>query len=104
MSENAELIEYRIASLEGAVGEIKQAVKSIDSSLQTLARLELHHAETRDSLSRVFTGQEDQDKRLRVLEIEAPTTRMVHRWVIGGVIGIVSIVGVAVITLPMVPK
>lgn len=104
MSESSDLIEYRIANLEGAVSEIKLAVKSIDASLQVLARLEVHHAETRDSLSRVFADIEDKDRRLRVLEAEAPTTRLIQRWVVGGVIGVVSLVGIATITLPSLPQ
>ena len=94
---NDTVIEFRIASLEGSVGEIKTAVKSIDNSLQTLARLEVHHAETRETLSRAFREVEDQERRLRALESEGPVAKLVIRWVIGAVIGIVALVGVALI-------
>lgn len=96
MSENP-VTELRIANLEGAVGEIKQAVRSIDSSLQTLARLEVHHTDTRDSLGRAFADIEDHESRLRLLEKDAPTMRLVRGWVVACIIGTVSIVGVAVL-------
>lgn len=92
--EHRSVIELRITNLEGAVGEIKQAVKSIDSSLQTLARLEVLHSETRDSVSRAFAGHKDHEVRLRSLESEAPTMRMIRGWVVAGVVGTAGLVGV----------
>ena len=100
MADDHEILEYRVRSLEASVHEIKQAVKSIDESLQTLARLELRHAETRETLSRAFHEVEEQEKRIRALEAEAPVTRLISRWVIGAVIGIVALVGIALIRLP----
>lgn len=93
------MLEFRITNLEGAVGEIRGAVKSIDASLQTLARLELHHAETRDGLGRAFTAINDHEIRMRAVEAEMPMAKLVRNWVIGGVIGVVVLVGVAVVGL-----
>lgn len=39
------------------------------------------------------------DKRLEAMEIELPTLRLVRNWVIGGAVGVVSLVGVAGVAL-----
>ena len=93
MTEHQGVIELRIANLENAVGEIKTAVKGIDASLQTLARLELHHSETRESISRAFTEIEDHETRLRTLEGDAPTMRIIRGWVLAGVVGLLGLLG-----------
>jgi len=84
--------EYRLDALEGSVREIKDAVGSIAKSLDTLARLEERHQETRDSLTRAFNRIEDHEVRLRKTEAEVPTTRLVKTWVIAGITGLVGIV------------
>ena len=93
------ILEYRVASLEAVVREVKDAVKSIDTSLQTLARLEVHHAETRDGLARAFAEIQDHETRVRVIEGEMPTVKLIRNWVIGGVISSVGMIGAAVIHL-----
>lgn len=93
------VLEYRVATLEGAVVEIKSAVKSIDSSLQTLAKLEVHHTETRDGMARAFAELTDHETRVRAIEAEMPTMKMIRNWVVAGVVGVVSMMGAALVTL-----
>jgi hypothetical protein len=93
------VLEYRVATLEGAVVEIKSAVKSIDSSLQTLAKLEVHHTETRDGMARAFSELTDHETRVRAIEAEMPTMKMIRNWVVAGVVGVVSMMGAAIVTL-----
>lgn len=103
--EQNNVLEFRVSTLEKVVGEIGQSVKSIDGSLQALTRLEARHAETRDSLSRAFTAIQrlededlkDHENRLRAVEADMPTFRLIRNWVIAGVIGIVALVGIAVV-------
>jgi hypothetical protein len=97
----AEVIDYRITALESSVSEIRQAVRSIDGSLQILARLEQRHAETRDGLERAFGELADHEARVRVIEQEQPTTKLIKGWVIAGVVGGLSMMGVAMIKLVM---
>lgn len=93
--------EYRITALEGSVNEIRSAVKSIDASLQVLARLEQRHAETRDGLERAFEELKDHEVRVRDIEAEMPTTKLVRGWVITAVVGTLGIVGVTALKLTM---
>lgn len=95
------VMEYRLSALEGSVGEIRQAVKSIDASLQVLARLEQRHAETRDGLERAFKELADHESRMRIVEIEMPTTKLVRGWIITAVVGTLGIVGVTALKLVM---
>lgn len=98
------VLEFRVSVLEGAVGEIKTAVKSIDTSLKTLTTLEVHHSQTRDAVGRAFSeikrledgDIKDHEDRLRGIEADLPTMRLVRNWVITGVLGCTSLVGVAV--------
>lgn len=99
MADDQTVLEYRVASLEAVVREVKDAVKSIDTSLQTLARLEAKHAETRDGLERAFNEIADHETRVRVIETEMPTTKLIRGWVIAGVVGVLGMMGVAMIKL-----
>lgn len=96
-NEEHKVLEFRVGALEGAVGEIKQAVKSIDQSLQSLARLETRHAETRDGLSRAFTDIEDHETRLRAVESEMPTMKLTRSWILRAVVVIVGAVCLALL-------
>ncbi|MDP3425485.1 MAG: hypothetical protein Q8S32_17225 [Burkholderiaceae bacterium] len=92
----ASILEFRVSSLEAMVGEIRSAVKSIDSSLKVLASLEARHAQTSDAVARAFAELKDHEDRLRIAEADMPTMRLVRNWVIAGVIGCTSLVGVSV--------
>lgn len=83
---------YRLDVVEKDVSEIKQAIKSIDTSLQVLARLEERHQETREGLNRAFVMLDDHEKRIRGIESEAPTTKLVKTWVFSAVTAVLSVV------------
>lgn len=89
----------RVTNLENVVDEVKNAVKSIDQSLRTLASLEVKHEETRNGLNRAFTEIGDHETRMRTMENEMPTLKLVRGWVIAGVVGIMGILGVAILHL-----
>ena len=93
------VLEFRLSSLEKVVSEVSSAVKSIDNSLKTLTSLEIHHNQTRDAVGRAFTNIKDHEDRLREIEGDLPTMRLVRNWVIAGVIGCTSLVGVAVASM-----
>lgn len=89
----------RVSNLEDVVDEVKNAVKSIDQSLRTLASLEVKHEETRNGLNRAFESISDHEDRMRLMEVEMPTLKMVRGWVIAGVIGIMGTFGVSILHL-----
>lgn len=89
----------RVSNLEDVVDEVKNAVKSIDQSLRTLASLEVKHEETRNGLNRAFGSISDHETRMRTIETEMPTLKLVRGWVIAGVLGIMGILGLAIMHL-----
>ena len=93
--EHTGILEFRVANLEGAVDEIRGAVKSIDSSLRVLTRLEERHQETRESLERAFKSLSDHETRLREIEKDQPTMKMTRNWVITGVIAMIGMVTIS---------
>lgn len=104
-----ELLEFRVDALERDRDEdrvrferFERAVESIDNSLKTLTRLEIHNSETQEAIKRAFNSIADHETRLRPIEADLPTLRLVRGWVIGGVIGVCSLLGVAVVSLVVV--
>lgn len=93
-AEETGLLAYRVARLEEAhkeaVGEIRDALKSIDQSLQALALVEVQNTATRQQIALVQT-------RMSAIEKELPTLKLVRQWVIAGVIAITAAVGYAAI-------
>lgn len=90
-----EVLAYRVSLTEKAIEEIRDASRNIEKSLNLLAQLEQHHVATREKMLELQTDHNDLDLRVRVLETEMPSLKMVKGWVIAGTIGIVSLFGVA---------
>ena len=86
------VIEYRLDSLEAVVGEVRDAVQGVHASLLKLATLEEKHLGYVEELK-------DHEVRLRAIEVEIPTLKMVRRWIIGGVTGMLALSGIALLNL-----
>lgn len=92
MAPNDELTQYRLKAIEDTLA-------SIGESIRQLTILERNHAETRQSLERAFASIEKCQNRIRDLEIEMPTMKLVRTWVIGGIIGCASLLGMTLFKL-----
>jgi hypothetical protein len=93
------LLAYRVTLLEQAVSEIRDAIKSIDTSLRGFAMVQAQYSETRGALNKAFTEIEGLEKQVQAFAVELPTLQLVRTWVIGGVVGIVSLLGTAALAL-----
>lgn len=99
MAPDHHIIEQRVATLEGAVSKIERAVSSIAESMQALVRLEERHTQTQAGLGRCFKEVEDHENRLRELEKSEPLQRLTTKWVIGGVVTIITLIITALVGL-----
>lgn len=86
---NNSLTEYRLASIE-------ETLASINETLRTLTSLEAKHMETRSALERAFTEIGRHEDRLRAIELELPTLKLIRGWVIAGVLSCASMLGVTI--------
>lgn len=86
------LTQYRLQMIE-------ETLKAIRDSLNTLAALEQKHLQTREAIERAFANMQKIDERVRKIEHEMPTLTLVRKWVIGGIIGIISLLGITIFKL-----
>ena len=90
------LLERDMGDMKHIVESIGDATKEISNSLQKLTLLEERHAETRDWVSRSFRKIEAMEQRVTTVELEMPLLKQSRKWVVGGVLGIIGLVGVKV--------
>lgn len=91
--------------LHHRIGVLERAHESIARSLESLVRLEQHHADTRDGLARAWTAIETDRKRMDAIEdsipekleerlyqieLAMPGLKETSRWVKTGVIATVA--------------
>jgi hypothetical protein len=89
---NDALTQYRINMIESTLEAVRE-------NLIKLAQLEQKHIETKESLTRAFDSMNDINSRLREVEKEMPTLKLVRGWVIAGFVGIISLLGIAIFKL-----
>lgn len=83
------LIDYRLSQLERAV------TKLVEQNT-TMIALEQRHMDTREALDRAFKSIKDTDARVRTIETEMPTLRLVRGWVIAGMLAVIAASGAVV--------
>lgn len=104
MSDSSEKLEKilmhdeRIRVLERSHEKTAQAIDAIRKSLESLVRLEERHAESKEAINRAFTYIEKIEARLEEIERKMPGLVEVRRWVVRGVLAIVSVVFVALLS------
>lgn len=82
-----ELTQYRLEMIE-------ETLKAMRENLVQLTALEQKHLETREALERAFKEIRTNDERVRVIEVEMPTLKLIRGWVIAGVVGCAALLGV----------
>lgn len=83
-----DVIEWRLQQLE-------EDRKRIADALDLIVRLEHRHEETREGFARTQKIMEDVETRVRAVEAVMPLVKLTSNWVIVGVLGILSLVGMA---------
>lgn len=88
-----------LARLEERVDTIIADVGQIKTAITTLIRVEERQAHLLASLERAFREIGVLNKRVTSLEQAAPTTEMVKRWVVNGVLAVAGVVGLGLVAL-----
>lgn len=90
--EEKALTDYRLTMIE-------KSLASISDSLRQLTVMEQKYLESRAAQDRAFLAISKLEERTRLIENELPTLKLVRAWVVAGIVGTVSVVGLAVIKL-----
>lgn len=90
------LIEYRLSQLERAVTKLVEQNAQMIALEQRHLAVEQRHLETREALDRAFKAIKDTDTRVRTIETEMPTLRLVRGWVIAGMLAVIAASGTVV--------
>jgi DNA repair ATPase RecN len=107
-------VERDQADMREVLGSLRESQQAISNSLERLVRLEERHIETREALGRAFDTIDKHaealhgirlavppnlEPRLRELENNMPGLLEMRRWMVAGVMSVVSLIGCGVIGL-----
>jgi hypothetical protein len=87
---NPGLVEFRLDRVE-------RAIESISSAFGRLVSIEERHVETRQALERAFVAIKEVGARVGEVEKEMPTLQLARKWVIGGVMTGIGLIGSGVV-------
>jgi hypothetical protein len=109
--------DQRVAALEKATERMAESIDELAKSMLVMARIEARQVEIQThidkssaAVSRAFAEIKstdtsirelikDHETRVRTIEAEMPTTRLVKSWVIGGVASAVAAIGTLLVSL-----
>ena len=92
----------RLDKLEQRQDKVEVAIDSIAKSLQSLVVLEERHRYTRESLDRAFLALKSTNTKLESMEVKVPSWDRSAHLVDLAMIGVCTIVGIALIGLVVV--
>ncbi|AOY90549.1 hypothetical protein BKK79_00930 [Cupriavidus sp. USMAA2-4] len=84
--EQTTLIVYRLSQIEKTLSSL------VEQNARIIA-LEQCLLETREAQERAFKAIKDTDTRVRTIETEMPTLRLVRGWVIAGMLAVIAASG-----------
>lgn len=100
-AESFAAISEQVRAMAADVVEIKQQVATLTSSLERLARMEERQLNYSSAMGRLFETQKEHDNRIKTMEMQEPIAKLVHKWVILGVLGVVGMFGMNLVTTVM---
>lgn len=89
-----DLLSYRVDQHEVSIREMREAIKSIDKSLQMLSLVEVRHAAALDQIISM-------NKRVQAIELELPTLKLARKWMLAVMTSGGAAVGAGVLALVM---
>lgn len=101
-STEARLLGREMRHMREHMEQFAQSQREISASLVVLARLETNHAAILSRQSELTKSAEGHEDRLREVELNMPGLKELRKWVIGGVIAGVGMLGASLIKLVLV--
>lgn len=85
--------------LNDRLSRIEDAIKVISTAIVDIARLDQKHISTVEALGRVFEEIKATNARVAAIELALPVLNLTSGWVRAGVLGILSLVGIALVAV-----
>lgn len=99
-----QVLAERMDGIGRDIVEIKDDLKSIVAGMERIVRLEERYDNHGKALERSFAAITGLEGRMKTLEAQEPINKMVSKWVMTGVIGIVGILGLQVVSFVFTTK
>ncbi|HQR20059.1 MAG TPA: hypothetical protein PKV98_04290 [Burkholderiaceae bacterium] len=105
---SVDVLRVEVRHVRESITEMRDMLKSINSAVQALVRVEQQQVEQRESIDRAHKGIEDQNERLMVLERAHPSLLMTRNWVLAAVVAVFTFsfwaIGTGHLLIAQVPK
>lgn len=105
-STEARLLAQSMTDVKNDLGEMRSTLSAMQRAMEALVRIDEQQNSLRQAIGRAFEEireerikREGVDKRVAQLEIDAPGYKELRRWVIGGVLTGIGLLGAALITM-----
>lgn len=98
-SAEAQVLGVKIDGVGGDVVEIKKTLEKLTDVLQVVTELRVQQNHTSDAIGRAFNKLDKHEARLVPIENAMPALKEARRWVVGGVLAGVSMMGVALLKM-----
>ena len=102
-------METRLTNVERAQADLHQIARDLRDlgkrqadAVEKLVRLEERHQEQREAMNRAFNEIETHSRELEDIKIALPPLQETRRWIMTGIIGLVSMVLIALVGLVVV--
>ena len=103
-SVDAKILNMRLDTMQTEMNRIGEAAVEISQSLQVLSRLEQGHQGILDRLKDGAERFKSHESRLQTIEVHMPALIELRKWVIGGILAGLGMVGVAIFKLVLVDQ
>ncbi len=99
-----EVLSLKLDNQNKDIDEIKGTLKSVAATLVTVGRIEDRQITLINEMGKADKRHEKIEDRVKVIEDDMPGLREMRRWVVGGVVAGVGMIGIAVVSLVLSPK
>ncbi len=100
----ARLIESSLSQMRAEMTRQGDTLVGINESLRTLTRVEEAQIHIKERLSEGSKKLTDHEARLLVIEQQMPGLKELRRWVIGGILSGIGMIGIALVKLVIFPS